>query len=505
MNSLFKKFLFYNIAGLIILSVLSVIIIFLSNNYQLQKRLSLLQNQSLITYNYINSSNFIRNLEGNYLSEELNANIELRNVSIIILNSNKKIIFDSKGYDIETKSFSNEEYIQLDEIKKNEKQYLENSSIKRDFINNSSFSKFMEKSLSEGPQKFFINTNDKKILLFSIFPFKSIDQEFFIIAYENNEEIVNINRQIMINVSLSVMAIITSLLTFSIFLNYVILKPIKSLARSASNIEKNLKSKPKIDELGKRKDEIGDLSNILNEMLDNLYEKINDAEKYSADLMHEIRNPLASVKMATEVISDDLNFDQKKFILMIQGDVTRIENIITDYSAMIKNESKLSKTEPQIFNFNNLILRIINDYKKINIDKINFKFITNYNLSNSVTIKGQESFIEQSIKNIIDNAISFSCPKDFITINLSTTLNYLSLSISDQGPGIKEPIVEKIFDRFYSLRENNEHAKDIHSGLGLNIAKQIIDTHDGYISANNVLENDIIKGARFIINLPIHR
>ena len=309
----------------------------------------------------------------------------------------------------------------------------------------------------------------------------------------------------MTNVLLSVMAIITSLLTFSIFLNYIILKPIKSLARSASNIEKNLKSKPKIDELGKRKDEIGDLSNILNEMLDNLYEKINDAEKYSADLMHEIRNPLASVKMATEVISDDLNFDQKKFILMIQADITRIENIITDYSAMIKNESKLSKTEPQIFNFNNLILRIINDYKKINIDKINFKFITNYNLSNSVTIKGQESFIEQAIKNIIDNAISFSCPKDFITINLSSTLNYLSLSISDQGPGIKEPIVEKIFDRFYSLRENNEHAKDIHSGLGLNIAKQIIDTHDGYISANNVLENDIIKGARFIINLPIHR
>ena len=144
MNSLFKKFLFYNIVGLIILFLLSVIIIFFSNNYQLKKRLSLIQNQSLITYNYINSSNFIRNLENNYLSEEFNANIELRNLSIIILNSNKKIIFDSKGYDIETQSFSTEEYVQLEEDYQDEKQYLENSSIKREFINDPSFYEYLE-------------------------------------------------------------------------------------------------------------------------------------------------------------------------------------------------------------------------------------------------------------------------------------------------------------------------------------------------------------------------
>ena len=107
------------------------------------------------------------------------------------------------------------------------------------------------------------------------------------------------------------------------------------------------------------------------------------------------------------------------------------------------------------------------------------------------------------IQNIIDNAISFSRYKDKIIINLSSTSNYISLSISDNGPGIKEPVFEKVFDRFYSLRDEEESIKD-HSGLGLNIAKQIIDSHQGYISANNYLVNNEIKGARFIINLNWH-
>jgi two-component system sensor histidine kinase ChvG len=221
--------------------------------------------------------------------------------------------------------------------------------------------------------------------------------------------------------------------------------------------------------------------------------------------MHEIRNPLASIKMATEVIVDDTDIKQKKFLDMIQTDITRIENIITDYSAMIKDEAQLSKTESVIFDFKKLIIKIIADYKTLNEGKINFRFITSDDLNSELHLKGQQSFIEQSVKNIIDNAISFSKLGDTIIINLSSTANYLSLSISDEGPGIKEPIVEKIFERFYSLRESDENFQSTHSGLGLNIAKQIIDVHDGYISANNIIENNVVKGARFIVNLPMSK
>ena len=238
-------------------------------------------------------------------------------------------------------------------------------------------------------------------------------------------------------------------------------------------------------------------------MLKNLYLKIDNTENYSADLMHEIRNPLASIKMASEVITDDMSENQKKFLNLIQTDISRIENIITDYSAMIKDEALLSKSVSKKFNITSLILNIIEGYKKVNKELIKFEFVSDKDKSNELFAKGQESFIEQAIKNIIDNAISFAGKNGLVIISLSSTSNYLTISISDNGPGIKEPNIERIFDRFYSLREEDQLSGMVHSGLGLNIAKQIVDSHGGYISANNISEDNIISGSRFIINLPL--
>ena len=107
--------------------------------------------------------------------------------------------------------------------------------------------------------------------------------------------------------------------------------------------------------------------------------------------------------------------------------------------------------------------------------------------------------INIAIKNIIDNAISFSPKPGIIKVLLSSTSNYLSIAIVDEGPGIKEPDMKRIFERFYSLREEDNKS---HSGLGLNIAKQIVDAHEGSISVDNVIEENVIKGAKFIVNLP---
>ncbi len=504
MNSLFKKFLFYNILGFLLLGILSILIIILSNNYQLNKRLSLIQTQALISYNYINSINFQKvNIE-NLSKEELYANLELKNLSIIIIDKDKNIFFDSKGYDLAKEGFISEKKVSIGEevnIIDNELE-KEGLDLGRNFLVNKKFESFFKKSYDGSKSKFSITLDNNQLLLFSIFPFEAFEENLFIVAYEDNSEINVINEQVRLNIFLSFLAIILSLMIFSIFLNFFILQPIKILAQSAADIGKNLKSKPKIDELGKRQDEIGDLSKTLNEMLENLYEKINDTEKYSADLMHEIRNPLASIKMASEVIYDKTDQDYQKFIEMIEADIMRIENIITDYSAMIKDEARLSTSESKIFNIKELMEEIINEYKKLNINNIGFATISDNSADDKFNIKGQSSFLRQAIQNIIDNAISFSNNGDQITLNLSSTSNYISLSISDNGPGIKEPIFEKIFERFYSLRDNDDNLQ-IHSGLGLNIAKQIVDSHQGYISANNLLDNDRIIGARFIINLPI--
>ncbi len=487
--------------------MITIALIFFSNQYQLNKRLSQINNQALMIHNLLNSSNLLRDIEEGIDLEKITSNLEIKNLSILILDQNMKVLFDSKGYDLDSESFEEESHVTIESID-NEGQESELSEkveniSNRIFLNNIVFKEHFNKSIKGEEQMFSIKLPNNKLHLISIFPIKYLESEFFIIAHEDNTEIGNIIEQIRLNVLMGVLAIVICLIIFSIFLNYVILTPIKSLARSAREIQNDFKSKPTITDLDKRTDEIGDLSKILNEMLKNLYLKIDNTENYSADLMHEIRNPLASIKMASEVITDDMSDNQKKFLNLIQTDISRIENIITDYSSMIKDEALLSKSVSKKFNITSLILSIIEGYQKVNKELIKFEFVSDKDKSNELFAKGQESFIEQAIKNIIDNSISFSGKNGVIIISLSSTSNYLTISVSDNGPGIKEPNIERIFDRFYSLREEDQLSGMVHSGLGLNIAKQIIDSHGGYISANNISEDNIISGARFIINLPL--
>ena len=507
MNSLFKKFLFYNFIGLIILAVVTIALIFFSNQYQLNKRLSQINNQTLMIYNVLNSSNILRDVEKGINLEKAISNLEIKNLSILILDSNRKVLFDSKGYDLDSDSFEKESYVTVESINDEEQgskllNKVKNTS-NRAFLKNDLFIENFNDSRKGDEQMFSIKLPNNKLYLISIFPINYLENEYFIVAQEDNTEIGNIIDQIRLNVLMGVLAIAMCLIIFSIFLNYVILSPIRLLAGSAIKIQNDFKSKPSIIGFDKRTDEIGDLSKILNNMLQNLYLKIDNTENYSADLMHEIRNPLASIKMASEVITDDMTENQKKFLNLIQTDISRIENIITDYSAMIKDEALLSKSVSKKFNITSLILSIIDGYKKISKGSTKFEFISDKDISNKLFAKGQESFIEQAIKNVIDNAISFAGKEGVVTLSLSSTSNYLTISISDNGPGIKEPNIDRIFDRFYSLREQDQISDRVHSGLGLNIAKQIVDSHGGYITANNISEDNIISGSRFIINLPL--
>ena len=487
--------------------MITVALIFFSNQYQLNKRLSQINNQALMIQNLLSSSNLLRDLEVGIDSKKIISKLEIKNLSVLILNENMEVLFDTKGYDLDTESFEEENYVTVESIDNvSESKELSNKGkdiSNRLFLNNDIFKKNFHKSLQGEEKMFSIQLPNNKLHLISIFPIKHAEKELFIVAHEDNTEIGNIMGQIRLNVLMGVLAIAVCLIIFSIFLNYVILTPIRSLAGSAREIQNDFKLKPTIKGLDKRTDEIGDLSKILNKMLKNLYLKIDNTENYSADLMHEIRNPLASIKMASEVITDDMSENQKKFLNLIQTDISRIENIITDYSAMIKDEALLSKSVSKKFNITSLILTIIEDYQKVNKEQIKFEFVSDKDKSDELFAKGQKSFIEQAIKNIIDNAVSFSGEKGVIIISLSSTLNYLTISISDNGPGIKEPNIARIFDRFYSLREEDQLSEAIHSGLGLNIAKQIIDSHGGYISANNISEDNIIIGAKFIINLPL--
>ena len=490
--------------GLVLLAIATTVLIVVLNNYQLNKRLKEIDNQNLIIYNFLNSSNFFRNNESESIYEAILSKLEIKNLSILILDNEGNVVIDTKGYDVASGSITPSPLIEIEELGKNfnDNEILnldKKSASFRDFLNNEIFIEKYNNSKKGIKSSFSIQQENKKLELFSILPVSLNDDVFHIVAYEDNTEIQRINNQIRFNVLLAGLAIAFSLILFSFFLNFIILKPIKKLAKAAENVDADVKSKPLITVLDRREDEIGQLSKIINTMLKNLYQKIDNAENNSADLMHEIRNPLASIRMATDVINDKLDDEQKKFLDLILNDISRIENIITDYSSMIKDEVNLYKSQSNVFNIRELLDELIHNYKENVSNKLNIKFFANEN--QNLLVNGQKSFLYQALDNIIMNAASFSPSGGIIEIVLSSTENYLSVSISDEGPGIKDPNIKRIFDRFYSFRDNKSDQG--HSGLGLSIAKQIIDAHDGYISADNVIEGGNIMGAKFIVNLPL--
>ena len=490
--------------GLVLLAIATTVLIVVLNNYQLNKRLKEIDNQNLIIFNFLNSSNFFRNNESESIYEAILSKLEIKNLSILILDNEGNVVIDTKGYDVASGSITPSPLIEIEELGKNsnDNEILnldKKSPSFRDFLNNEIFIEKYNNSKKGIKSSFSVQQENKKLELFSILPVSLNDDVLHIVAYEDNTEIQRINNQIRFNVLLAGLAIAFSLILFSFFLNFIILKPIKKLAKAAENVDADVKSKPLITVLDRREDEIGQLSKIINTMLKNLYQKIDNAENNSADLMHEIRNPLASIRMATDVINDKLDDEQKKFLDLILNDISRIENIITDYSSMIKDEVNLYKSQSNVFNIRELLDELIHNYKENVSNKLNIKFFANEN--QNLLVNGQKSFLYQAFDNIIMNAASFSPLGGIIEIVLSSTENYLSVSISDEGPGIKDPNIKRIFDRFYSFRDNKSDQG--HSGLGLSIAKQIIDAHDGYISADNVIEGGNIMGAKFIVNLPL--
>jgi two-component system sensor histidine kinase ChvG len=300
----------------------------------------------------------------------------------------------------------------------------------------------------------------------------------------------------------TVFSVALVILIFSVFLNRYILKPIRSLVLYTRAIkEKDIK----IDKHEKyllRKDEVGQLSRSLNEMTENLYKRIDIAETFSSDLAHEIRNPLTSLKGASEVLENTSdNEKRKKLIKVISHDVERIERLITDYSQMLKDEASLSRAKMIKIDLSNVVDSVVEDFNSdlLNSNK-NIKInINNFNLNGTkLNVLGVESKLEQIVANLLDNAISFSPPDSKISIICNIKKKDAQLIIEDEGPGFNEKNIHQVFNRFYS---NRPEKFGEHSGLGLNIVKNIIELHGGSIIVSNQSGNK--KGARIEVLLPM--
>jgi two-component system sensor histidine kinase ChvG len=215
--------------------------------------------------------------------------------------------------------------------------------------------------------------------------------------------------------------------------------------------------------------------------------------------VHEIRNPLTSLKSASEILSEtEDQLQRNKLVNILNHDVQRIERLITDYSQMLKDEVALSKEKMKKINLKLIVKSVVDDFNNIYEAKrkIKIEFIDQANVDEYL-IFGIENRIEQIIANLLDNSISFSDDHQKILVKIDKNLSkQIILKVIDEGKGFKEKNTDKIFTRFYSNRPDNFGE---HSGLGLNIVKNLVDLHGGIITASNNINQ---KGANVEIIFP---
>ena len=298
----------------------------------------------------------------------------------------------------------------------------------------------------------------------------------------------------------------------SIYLAGLIGRPLKKLAHAAEQIRLGQGRQIDIPDLSHRRDEIGELSMALRDMTEALARRMDSIEAFAADVAHELKNPLTSLRSAVETAGKITNEeDRKKMMDIIHHDVRRLDRLITDISRASRLDSELSRDE-----FDDIdivaLLREITSAMQTQISREDDDRISSIKLdleinplltraSKQTLIKGSQTRLVQVFENLIVNAVSFSPQNGTVQITIDPVLydpRRLEINITDEGPGIPENKLDTIFERFYSERPKYE-AYGNHSGLGLAIARQIIEAHHGTIIASNIGADKQPDGARFTL------
>lgn len=283
----------------------------------------------------------------------------------------------------------------------------------------------------------------------------------------------------------------------SFFLAGTIAEPMRRLSSAAERVQKSMNARDQIPDYTDRPDEIGDLSGSLRSMTRALFERIEATEKFAADVAHELKNPLTSLRSAVETLPLVKNQeDRDKLAAIILHDVKRLDRLISDISNASRLDAELARDTSHSVDLRNITEAMISMHdEKASKNNVSIEILANPEMP--YCVQGQDSRLAQVVSNLIDNAISFSPPQGTVLVELREDAQNVTLEVIDQGPGIHgNP--EKIFQRFYTDRPESEDFGN-HSGLGLAISKQIIDAHQGQIFASN---NGDDTGAIFTIILP---
>ena len=499
--SILKKFLFINFLVFLIIGILTIFYLNsikpsiikdkTSNHIDVLNNTIENLNRLKIKFNEFDIRNFLFSTK--FLFQNLDR--------VQIFDSKFKLIGDTDTLDLDPRAFSQKlEVIEMNDLnkdqiqKKKEKNNIINKKklfIDLELKNYSSSSDFGK------PYTFTEETYDKFLLITIRNVFFDNKNVGYLAIIENANDVkiaINERKNFIIR---TVILVVIVILIFSFVLNRYFLKPIKNLVTYTEIIKDKSDEKSNIENIKKRNDELGVLSSSLDEMTNELNKRIATAENYSTDLLHEIRNPLASLKSASDIISETDNKElRNKLVGIVSHDVERIERLITDYSQMLKDEAAISSERMKKIDLSNIAKSVVDDFNSIYESKRSIGIKLNTNGGKKYIILGIENRIEQIIANLLENSISFSEDNQEIIVEISKKQNdKLSLVVIDEGIGFSEKNTNKIFNRFYS---NRPEKFGEHSGLGLNIVKNLVELHNGEIIATNNKN----KGAKVEIIFP---
>src|SRR3954470_18982141 len=288
----------------------------------------------------------------------------------------------------------------------------------------------------------------------------------------------------------------------SLYLASTIALPIHRLADAADRVRRSKGRSTAIPDLSSRRDEIGDLSGALRDMTEAVWRRMDAIERFAADVAHEIKNPLTSLRSAVETVArvEDPQ-QQRKLMGIILDDVQRLDRLISDISDASRVDAEMSRAETSRVKMRDLIAALV-DIHAVTGGDGKPKVVADLPPTDDLTVLGTEGRLGQVFRNLLSNALSFSPANGTVTLKARRDQGRIIIQVEDEGPGIPADKLKAIFDRFYTERPEGEKF-GTHSGLGLSISQQIVEAHNGALTASNRRDRaSKVIGARFTIDLP---
>jgi len=299
------------------------------------------------------------------------------------------------------------------------------------------------------------------------------------------------------------------MIVLSLLLASTIAGPVRRLADSAERVRRRIRTRVEIPDFTRRRDEIGHLSGALRDMTDALYNRIEAIETFAADVAHELKNPLTSLRSAVETLPLARNDNSRaRLLAVIEHDVKRLDRLISDISDASRLDAELQRQDMTSVDLRRLLTAlasVANETRRGNNIAVELRF-EGRGAHDTFAVPGHDSRLGQVISNLLSNAQSFSQASGRVRLTCRRVRSDIEIAVDDDGPGIREDALERIFERFYTDRPHQGFGQN--SGLGLSISKQIVEAHGGRIWAENRAGppgadgEATVAGARFVVRLP---